>query len=138
MNWERFCNLAKAWGGDINRWPQQEQAGARQLAETVEGREVIGRARDFDRLLAFEPSLDPDRAAIAAFAVIQRIAAQNERRSWTFQSLLGWKWLVPAAGLSCSFAIGVSLALALPYERPRPQQALLSMILDSAALPIMR
>ena len=138
MNWERFCNLAETWGGDVNRWPEQERAGVRQFAETVEGREVLGRARDFDQLLAFEPSLNPDRAAIASFAVIQRIAAQNERWFWTFQSLLGRKRLVPAASLACSFAIGVSLALAAPYERPRPQQALLSMVLDGATLPMIR
>ncbi|HEY6254687.1 MAG TPA: hypothetical protein VIY51_02735 [Xanthobacteraceae bacterium] len=138
MIWERFCGLAEAWGGDIDRWPEQERAGARQFAETPEGRAVIRRARDLDRLLAFAPSPHPDRAAIASFAVIQRIAAQNDRRSWTFQPVLAWNRLVLAGSLACSFAIGASLALAVPYGRPPPQQALLGMILDNATLPMLR
>jgi hypothetical protein len=138
MTWERFCSLAETWGGNIDRWPDQERTQARQLADTVKGREVLDRAQAFDRLLAYKPALNPNRAASASFAVIQRIAAQKERRIWTFRPLLRSTWLAPAASLTCSFVIGISLAFMVPYERQQPEQALLSMVLDNTTLPMIR
>jgi hypothetical protein len=138
MNWQRFCSLAETWGGDIDRWPEQERTRARQFADTVAGQAVLDRARAFDRLLAYEPTLNPNRAASASFAVVQRIAVQNKRRIWTFRPLLRSTQLVPAASLACSLAIGISLAFVVPFVRPQPEQALLSMVLDHTTLPMIR
>jgi hypothetical protein len=134
MNWERFCRLAETWGGEIELWPEQERIGAQRFAKTAEGTEVLMRARMFDRLLAVAPSVGTERAGIASFNVIQRIAAQNGRKSHWFSRL---EWLVPGTSLACSVVVGVSLAFAAPYERPTQEQLVLrSMILDSVPLPI--
>jgi hypothetical protein len=133
MTWERFCGLVETWGGEIELWPGHERIAARQFAETAEAAELLTRARAFDRLLAIAPQVSVERAAIASFAVTQRIAAENGRKSHRFPPL---KWFFPAASLACSVAVGVSLALAVPYERSHEQQVLLSVILDSTSLPM--
>jgi hypothetical protein len=137
MTLERFCSLIEAWGGEIGRWPEHERIAAWQFAETTEGTEALARARTFDRLLsASAPHIRAERAAIASFAVIQRIAAENGRQSHRSFSL---KWLFPGASLACSVAVGVSLALSVPFERhPHEQQMFLSLILDYPSLPMAR
>jgi hypothetical protein len=133
MNWERFCGLAETWGGQIELWPEHERAGAQQFAETTEGMEVLLRARVFDRWLAIAPSIGLERAGIASFAVIQRIAAENGRKSRRFQRL---EWLIPRTSLAFSLAVGMSLAFAVPYERHAAEQQMLLSLVLSAWLPI--
>jgi hypothetical protein len=132
MTLEQFRDLAEIWGGDVERWPQAQQSAARAIAATAAGAEVLDEARRLDRLLAVSPAVSEERAAAAAFAVVQHIATDGERRWW-----LQWRrgWLLPGASLACSAAVGVALAISVPYEGPQQGAALvLGLILDSGSM----
>ena len=136
MTREEFRRLADAWGGDVERWPEHVRVAARQLAASADGLDILNEARRLDRVLAIAPPVSADRAALASFAVLQRLAAPGDREPW-YRSLWSSRWLVPAASLACSALVGASLAAALPYERSRDQQdgaLVLGMILDSGSM----
>lgn len=111
MTREEFLKLVEAWGADISRWPHHRQEAALQFAATGAGVAILEEARRFDGLLSIKPQIAPDRPAGAAFAVMQRIAAQRDAR-WS-----DWlpNWWMPA-GLACSALIGISLAVAIPPD----------------------
>lgn len=134
MTLEEFRDLAETWGGDIERWPEERRAAAQDLAETAEASLILARARELDVILARRPAVSSDRAHRAAQAVTRRLAEVSVRQRpswWDFGSA---RWLAPAAGLACSVLLGVSLALALPYDEPADQGMVLGMIMDATSL----
>jgi hypothetical protein len=134
MTLEEFRRLADTWGGDIDRWPPRTKSAAGQHAATQEGAEILAQARQLDGWLAAAPVVAPDRAARAAFAVVQRIAAEGavpmRPGGW-------WRrtWLMPVAGLAFSALMGVSLATLTPYGGSARSTSALSAILDTGSLP---
>jgi hypothetical protein len=138
MNAEEFRRLAETWGGDIERWPNDTQTAARRFALTVEGAEVLRQAQDLDGLLggvlARPNAISEDRVATATFQVIQRIAAEEPRKSWPAAYLPDWR--LATASLACSVLLGAILAMSLPYGEATGQKeaaAMLSTILDGGS-----
>lgn len=134
MTLEEFRRLADTWGGDIDRWPPRRQGAARQCAATKEGAEVLTQARQLDAWLTVAPVVAPDRAARAAFAVVQRIAAGG---TVPMRPAPWWRrtWLMPVAGLAFSALMGVSLATLAPYGGADHSASVLRAILDTGSLP---
>lgn len=133
MTVEDFRRLAETWGGDLERWPHETQAAARNLASTSEGMAILGRARQLDALMAAPPEVSPERARRAVHAVVRQVAADAERASRT-----GWNWdlsgwFVPAMSVACAALIGISLAMALPSGDAQ-EPMVLGMILDSGSI----
>lgn len=57
MTLERFAELAERFGGELAHWPRAESKTARRLLATSPGaRDILARARKFDRLLGQAPS----------------------------------------------------------------------------------
>jgi hypothetical protein len=53
MTLKRFRTLADSYGGDLQRWPERTRPQARALLETsAEARQIIGRARKLDEVIA--------------------------------------------------------------------------------------
>jgi len=135
MTQDEFVALVEMWGADIARWPARYQDEARRFAETGEGQALLDAARPFDALFSMKPDISKDRAADAAFAVMQRIAAPRQR--WTDRLGKVWmpRWWMPA-GLACSMLVGVSLAVLVPPDRNAEQpEAVIDLVLDSGTAP---
>ena len=136
MTLEEFRRLADTWGGNIERWPASRQVEARRQAATGEGASILADAQRLDALLATAPDVSSERAARAAFAVVQQIAAagQGRRGAW---SLAKWRLrdlLIPAASLACSALVGISLATRVPFRQSDEPASVLSAILDSGSM----
>jgi hypothetical protein len=143
---EEFRRLADTWGGDIARWPAPRRVEARRRATTEEGASILADAQGLDALLATPPDVSPERAARAAVAVVQRIAAEGQARQgarrFAYWRLAYWRlgnwqlryWLIPAASLACSALIGISLATRVPFGHPDEPTSVLGAILDSGSM----
>ena len=139
MALEEFQRLVDTWGGDIERWPASRRFEARQRAATEEGASVLAGAQRLDALLAKAADVAPERAARAAFAVVQRIAAEGAGARQGMWSLAGGRlpnWLMPAASVAGSALIGVSLATMMPYGETDDPTIVLSAILDSGSMAV--
>jgi hypothetical protein len=133
MTLDEFRRLAETWGGDIGRWPEARKVEAVPWVLTEEGEAILQHARRLDALLAAAPLVTPERASRAALAVVQKIVAEGIGGSrpspWTPRD-----WLMPAASLVCSAAIGVFLAMVAPYGASDGQTMILSAILDTGSM----
>jgi hypothetical protein len=133
MTLEEFRRLADTWGGDIERWPAPRRVEAGQCAATEEGASILAGAQRLDALLAKPSDIAPERAARAAFAVVQRIAAEgvagSHQGSWILSN-----WWMPAASVAGSALIGISLATMMPYGGSDEPTIVLSAILDSGSM----
>ena len=115
MTPERFDHLADAYGADLRRWPQGEQAAARALLERgdVQAHAALAHARTLDslldnhRLAAVEPGL-ARRVAASAQGVNRPSFWQSHRSWWPRLSLVG----VGLAGIAAGM-LAVSLSLPL-------------------------
>ena len=91
-----------------------------------------------DALLARGPDVTPERAGRVAFAVVQRIAAEDEgglrHLAWLVPNWRPPNWLTPAAGVACSALIGISLATMMPYRQLDEPTSVLSAILDTGSM----
>jgi len=143
MTLEEFRRLADTWGGDIERWPVPRRVEARQCAATEEGASILAGAQRLDAMLATAPDVAPERAARAAFAVVQRIAAEGVGGSRQGPSRQGpsrqgsWvlsNWWMPAASVAGSALIGISLATMMPYGGSDEPTIVLSAILDTGSM----
>ena len=132
MTREEFLMLAEAWGADISRWPHHRQDAAMQFAVTDAGVAILEEARRFDCLLSIKPEIGSDRTVEAAFAVMQRVAAERDAR-WT-----DWlpNWWVPTS-VACSALIGISLAVAIPPSGSGDQpEVTIDLVLDSGTASV--
>jgi hypothetical protein len=134
MTLDEFRRLAETWGGDIGRWPEARKIEAAPWVLTEDGEAILQQARRLDALLAAaSPVVTPERVSRAALAVVQKIAAEGIGGSrpspWNPR-----EWLMPAASLVCSAAIGVFLAMVAPYGASDGQTMILSAILDTGSM----
>ena len=136
MTLDQFRELAEIWGGDIDRWPAAMHAAARDMASGDEARRILTEQLRLDRLLSSAPDVSGDRAARAAFAVLQSLAKGDRDPPW-YRRLLRPASFVPAASLACSAMVGLWLAGALPYHQQQEQAlSVVSMVFDSSAVTL--
>ena len=115
MQFERFEDLARAYGGQIARWPEREREAALALtaAEPARTTAVLARERTLDRILDAAPALSPGAALVGR--VLR--AAEN---AGTGASRRLRRWLTGAgvgAALAVSAAAGVAAgALLVPPQ----------------------
>lgn len=102
MNAERFETLADAYGGDIARWPQAEQAAGLAWREAhPESHALLAEAGDLDALLGAAPAFKPD------LILRQRIVASFPQRPALARPRA---WLSGAA-LAAACAAGVMIGV---------------------------
>jgi ferric-dicitrate binding protein FerR (iron transport regulator) len=111
MNFDRFDQLVRTLGGDIGRWPEAEQAAARDLAARDErARAALASALRLDALL-HEAALPVSQAAAAQLvaAMLEHIRTPAPRTSRFHH------WLWPIALMAGAALAGCATAL----ERPQ-------------------
>jgi hypothetical protein len=101
----RFRALAEAYGSDLERWPEQERAWARELA---------ARSADARAALASEQGLDALLAAADTLELPRELAARLEQlppKTAVVRSLRLPRraWRAPALGWAAAAAIGLWL-----------------------------
>ncbi len=83
MDHKRFAELARAYGAERRRWPEQERTLYDTFADTLEGRVLLADAEQLDRQLDGWLTAGDDEARIArivAAATMQR--ARPFRLAW--------------------------------------------------------
>jgi ferric-dicitrate binding protein FerR (iron transport regulator) len=105
MTLERFKELLDAFGADLGRWPDAEQAAARALiARMPEAQAALAEARRLDALLdLYDPPADraaEARLRAALDAVPARAAVRPARRLWP-----------QAAALAATLLLGVATGI---------------------------
>ena len=127
MTVARFESLAEAWGGDIGRWPQTQQAAARRLHDADAGaRAALADAAKLDALLELDAEAEArpsaalmarvlaDAADIAAGrAPVAAVSRGSAPRQGWLARFLG-DALRPAAALAFSAALGVAVGVYSP------------------------
>ncbi len=105
MTFERFEDLAAAYGGEIARWPEGEREAARALlaAEPARLSPVLTEAAGLDRLLDLAPAQRPDAALLGRLIAAAPQPANTARRWIT--------GLGAALGLSAAAFAGVSVGV---------------------------
>jgi hypothetical protein len=135
MTLDQFRQLAETWGGNIDRWPSSSRDAALALAAGDEGKRILADQVRLDRLLAVAPDVNDERVRRASFAVLQKVAHSNlrvPRLRWSLRRLF------PAASLACSVLVGLWLAGVLPHRNNDEALSVVSMVFDSAAMPVWR
>ena len=99
MTSERFSELADAFGGDISRWPGDEQARAQAFfkAEPELAQALLEEAAALDALLALD-AIEPPSAAL-----YETILASGVRRAFAPPR---WAGLAAAIALMCGAGTG--------------------------------
>jgi hypothetical protein len=107
MTFERFEDLAGAYGGEIARWPEGEREAARALLAVQPERlgAVLAQAVDLDRLLDLAPAQRPD-AALLGRLIAAAPQPANAARRW----IVG---LGAALGLSAAAFAGVMAGVSI-------------------------
>lgn len=107
MNGERFAELANAYGGDIDRWPQLERAAAREYAKNSDTNVTLERAADLDALL--------DAYVLKAAheglhdRIVAKLAQRSRIRNWFRFGSAG----VGLVGIGIAGALAGSIAIAV-------------------------
>jgi hypothetical protein len=135
MTLDQFRQLAGIWGGDIDRWPEADQAGARALATDDEAGRILQQELRFDRLFATAPDVSEHRAERIGFAVVQQLAGADRDQPW-FRRWLHPASLFPAASLAGSAMVGLWLAGALPYHPQADALSVVGMVFDSSTVTL--
>lgn len=100
MDKDRFVELAKAYGGDISRWPEESRPAAQFVASEPWARAALVDAMQVDALFAAAaPTVDPRRAAVAIGLVTATVTASP--REWWRQ------WLMPVSTLAAAGVMGI-------------------------------
>lgn len=109
MNIERLRALLDAYGGSIERWPQNERAAAQAFIESSEdARRLLRNATALDRVLDAAETLPTTRG------LEERILAtfpEHPRKRWPLALTENW---IPGAALAGSLALGLLVGTALP------------------------
>lgn len=99
---KRFEKLADAWGGDIVRWPEAEQAAARALlAADPAVQSILTEAAGLDAVLALDVAPAPSDLLVRR--VTRAAPGRPLRFGWT--SRAGWA-AAAAAGLVVGIFVG--------------------------------
>lgn len=119
MNAERFQMLADAYGGDIRRWPQGEQAPAwRWLEDNERARSMLVNAGALDALLNASAPL------MASCPLRERVIASAPLRRPVWGRPAAW---MSGAGLAAACAAGVLLGASYSsLVLPAPQEDVLT------------
>ena len=102
MDLQRFEELAEAYGGQLEHWPEPERHAARALLnDSPHAESLLRRAAGLDELLH---TVDVDEPSPTLMARVRSIPARFEAQSswWPFQSV--WR---PMLALVTSLALGV-------------------------------
>lgn len=101
MNAERFSALAEAYGGDLDRWPAEEQRAAREhlAASPAEAERVLAEALLFDHVL--DMASEPAVSGVLREKVLKG-APMRQARPW--RSSRAW---LSGAALAAACAAGV-------------------------------
>jgi hypothetical protein len=119
MDQARFRALAAAYGSDLARWPEEEQAAARTLLDaSSDARALLLQERGLDELLAAAPDREPSADLLRRVAEIP--ARHAPSASWSLWPFGRVRTLVAALGAAA--AMGVAAGAALP-ERDDGDQA---------------
>lgn len=112
MTFERFEDLAAAYGGEIARWPEDEREAARALLAVYPERlgAVLAEGAALDRLLDLAPVQRPDAALLGRLIAAAPRPAHTARR-W----IAG---LGAALGLSAAAFAGVMVGVSLGGPKP--------------------
>ena len=146
MNLERFIDLLDAYGADLDRWPQSEQAAATTLLSVQpEAREAQRRAAMVDALLlrAPLPGIEPSdalRQRVLAQVAALPAAQSQPGAGWRVQVLEAVALLFPTgrslpqfAALALALAIGVSAGFANIGQFDAQETDLVTVQIASAA-----
>jgi hypothetical protein len=100
MEEPRFKALAEAYGGDVLRWPEADQASARafQAAHPERAEAVLSEAQALDELLVAAGPVEPAQALEAA--ILARMA------QFSADAAPAPRWAGLAAGLALTFGLG--------------------------------
>jgi hypothetical protein len=121
MTPERFEALAEAYGGDIARWPQAEQAAALALAGSAQARAALAEAARLDARLADYAVAAPSGALMRKIAA-SATAGPVWRRAQLWWSGLGLVAVAAAGGIAGALAVSVAAPANLPAAEPAYEQ----------------
>jgi hypothetical protein len=109
---QRFRDLADAYGGVVERWPEQYRQAATRFGETVEGGAVLARAS------ALDERLDTWRVSFPSSELAARILASAPSTANGLGTQLRWWWsgLGLAATLAGAVAGTAAVAVAAPVD----------------------
>lgn len=107
MTPERFEQLAEAYGSDLRRWPQVEQAKAQRLRQErpIWTRECLGSAADLDDLLSLY------RVEAPSMALGERVMAVAPRLQRSLWSKLLGEWGGWGMGLAAAGVAGLMVGI---------------------------
>ena len=129
LNLDRFQELADAYGGDLQRWPAAERAGAAALmaADGAPARAILSEAARLDALLSSSRIAAPSPALVqAVIAAAPRPRAAPARRRWAAVAIGSTLAAASVAGLLSGLA-------AAPAALPRLHQTTLADTTGEAA-----
>jgi hypothetical protein len=107
MTPERFEQLAEAYGSDLRRWPQVEQANAQRLRQErpIWTRECLDRAADLDDLLGLY------RVEAPSMALGEQVMAMAPRLQRSLWSRLVGEWRGWGMGLAAAGVAGLMVGI---------------------------
>ncbi len=124
MNLERFAELCDAYGGDVSRWPTDEQADAAALIAAMDdaAQQRLADARALDAVLAVAPDAPAPSAALIGGILAGAPQARAAEAEW-IQVLGGALGLrlgagVSALALACGLVVGAWLMQPTPAPEP--------------------
>ncbi len=149
LNIEAFAQLADAYGGDLQRWPEHQQAEARALlARSDAAQALLREAAGLDAALGGPspaPSLQALRARILNSVPRQPSAARPAvapSRPWwqaLWLELGGVRWVGPALAAALTLGLGLDQMVATESVGPQGDTDLISLALldddDEELLP---
>lgn len=109
---ERFRDLADAYGGVVERWPEEYRAAAAQIAAHPEASAILGKA------LALDEALDAWLVPSPSARLRDRVAssAPTPARSRVSRVRLWWSGIGIAATLAGAAAGAATVVLVAPSE----------------------
>jgi hypothetical protein len=149
LNIEAFAQLADAYGGDLQRWPEHHRAEALALLTRSDAAQALLReAAGLDAALG-EPSPAPSLQALRARilnsvprqASAARPALAPRRSLWRalWLELGGMRWVGPALAAALTLGVGLDQMVATDWVGPQADTDLISLALldddDEELLP---
>jgi len=118
MDAGRFAALASAFGGQLRRWPEHEQAQARAFARTEEGKAILDRASGLDAFLDSYAASAPTSALHARILNDATPAMARRRRTRLWWSGFG------LAGVGFAGALAGAVMATVLAPLPRQEHAI--------------
>lgn len=107
MSADRFAALAAAYGGVIDRWPEEERVSAQEFAKTPAGAPALAAASGLDHLLdAYALKVGNDGLGDR---ILTRLTRRSRMRKWFRFSSAG----IGLVGVGIAGALAGSIAIAI-------------------------